>query len=132
MEKNNPEMNNPEEFGSEVYNRLILFAEKMEMTPAQLCKEAGLSPSYLTNFAKKSVKNMRISTLEKFCNALIMNLYEFFSLDITSPQEMNEFFQGRRLVKIYRELDDEGKQLLLDKMHELVNSQESEDQEQDP
>ena len=119
--------NNPEEFGSEVYNRLILFAEKMEMTPAQLCKEAGLSPSYLTNYAKKSVKNMRISTLEKLCAALIMSLYEFFSLDITSPQEMNEFFQGRRLVKIYRELDDEGKQKLLDKMHEMRNSQKSED-----
>ena len=61
-----------------------------------------------------------------------MSLYEFFSLDITSPQEMNEFFQGRRLVKIYRELDEEGKQQLFDKMQELAKSQESEDQEQDP
>lgn len=74
-------MKTKEDISKLVINRIEDLCKKdvnNKLTPYQISKKGNFHPSTLNNFLSGTKKDLRISTLYKFCDGLEISIKEFF------------------------------------------------------
>lgn len=91
----------------DVVNRIKTLCKEREWTEYKLSKESGIAQSTLSNLMHRG-NSPSIVTLQKICKAFNITIAEFFESDGREEDE-----SLKRLMKIYRQMNDRQKEKLL-------------------
>ena len=108
--------------GFEIINRL---KKEKGLTNAQIAKMSGVTLSTLDKITSGANTNPKLDTLQAICAVLGCTLNDFMEINPenkNSPGADSSAPREKRLVNLYRELNEEGQDKLVDYADDLVSS----------
>lgn len=108
--------------GFEIINRL---KKEKGLTNAQIAKMSGVTLSTLDKITSGANTNPKLDTLQAICGVLGCTLNDFMEIhpeSKNSPSTDESAPGEKQLVSLYRELNEEGQEKLVDYADDLVLS----------
>ena len=65
-----------------VMRRIQEICEQQGKTVCDICLRAGMSPSNIYAFSKGRTKNIKVNTLQRFCEGAEMSMEQFFASEL--------------------------------------------------
>lgn len=103
----------------ELYNKIKLLADKGGLSINQLCKNAGVSPSTLSELKSGKVADLSRKNAERIAAALNTTVGELYSEGLSGTEQIqDELFEKRKLLF---DLSSKATEEDLDKFIKMLN-----------
>lgn len=104
--------------------KLLQLMKEKNIRPAQLAKITGLSTSTIDYIVKGKIDEMNIgvSKMVKIANALDTSVEYLYDIDEPSAEMLVQNQDEKRLVSLFRDLNEEGREKALSYLEDLVDT----------